>query len=247
MSLQEKVYFYVKSCIRDSFDLENIFKLQEELKTFFKNRLEIIDNTDTSKLIINHIAKILNDYYELTVTGKEFDIKLKDNTFISNSYNRLYITPFNIFVEFNEKLNENMIKLDRNIYKYAKQNAYYIDLKLLKINEINEVYKIKHIDKNKITKLEENLSAKICFNTIHDSWTGRIDSYEYQICLNIYVIETIPECDFHNIEDYYIAYCKSNKVSTFNHLPYKYKLLYNKEDIKDFIYNNNVENYKDFI
>lgn len=246
MSIQRVICNYIEEYFKKHNTLESIFKLQKELKCCYKKNLEILDNTDIAALLIKNITNILNWYYGLSIQGKKFNFYTKDSKFICDCYTRLYITPFNIFVEFEEKLNENMFKLDRNIYKYTRQNAYYLDLKSLKIEEVTEIYKIKDIDNinnDGLLILEKDLIMKIIYSKKTD-WYGHYLCHEYNIYLNNIEVESISDTDYYN-SNYYIAYCKSNKVSDIR-IPYKYKMI-NKKDIEEFIYNNNVENYYDFI
>lgn len=246
MSIQRVICNYIEKYFEKHNTLEDIFKLQADLKDCYKSNLEMLDNTAIASLLIKNITNILNWYYGLSIQGKKFNFYTKDSEFICDCYTRLYITPFNIFVEFEEKLNTNMFQLDRNIHKYARKNAYYLDLQSLKIEEVAEIYKIKDINEinnDGLLILEKDLIMEIIYSRKTD-WEGHCLGHEYNIYLNDVEIESISDDDYDDT-DYYIAYCKSNKVSDIR-IPYKYKII-NKKDMKEFIYNNNVENYADFI
>lgn len=244
MSIEQIIYNYIEEYKYSN--LKEIFKLQEELKKIFKCNLEILENSKLEKLLNNLIINALEKNNSLLVKGKKLDIYLKkNNEIISNFYSRLYITPYNIFMEFKEKTNENMFKLDRNIYKYAKHNAYYIDLKDIKYNIDNKKFIIKEINyfsaKNGL-KLEDDLIVNIKSYYDEGDWYGHFAGWKEALYIN-----NIQTDSFYNLRNLngYIAYYKPDDIRA-RAIPYKYEII-NRKDLKGFIKNNVVENYSDFI
>ena len=248
MSIQQVICNYIEEYFDKHHDLDNIFKFQDDLKNIFQGNFSILTNSNIEKLLNSKIINILERYYGLLVKGKILNIYLKNNKLISNSYNRLYITTFEIFMEFDEKLDESMFKLNRDTYIYANRNAYYINLKDIKFNEDNKSFIIKEINyfsaKNGL-KLEDDLIVNIKSYYDEGDWYGHFAGWKEALYINN--IQTDYTDSFYNLRNLngYIAYYKPDDIRA-RAIPYKYEII-NRKDLKGFIKNNVVENYSDFI